>query len=96
MIGRADQRAGLGEPLARAREVGQVADLPRRVVHARHALVGTGHARLLEQAEMVVVGGSGDLQEGRVRIASLDLEAHDVAVEAHAALDVSDPQDQVL
>src|SRR5213593_420152 len=44
----------------------------------------------------MVVPGAGDLQEGRVRIESLDLEAHDVAVEAHAALDVRDPQDQVL
>ena len=57
---------------------------------------GRRHARLLEQAEVVVVGAAGNLHEGRVRIPPLHLEAQHVAVEPHAPVDVRDPQDEVL
>ena len=53
-------------------------------------------ATLLEQPEMVVVDAAGDLQERGVRIPHLHLEAQDVAIEAHAPLDVRYPEDQVL
>src|SRR5205823_7920398 len=75
---------------------GQVIDLPGRVIHARDALVGARHARLLEQAEVVIVRGARNLQERGGRMTSLDLEAHDVAVEPRTALDVRDPENQVL
>src|SRR5207253_9538438 len=63
---------------------------------ARNPRVGAGAAGLLEQAEIVIVRRSGDLQRRGVRRTPLDLEAHDVAIEAHAALDVRNPEDQVL
>ena len=66
------------------------------MVQARHALVGLRHARLLEEAQVVVVVGAGDPQEDRAGTPPLHLEAEHLAVEAHAALDVRDPQDQVL
>ena len=96
MIRLAHERARLEQPLARAREVGELGDFPGGVVHARHALVGRPQAGLLEQAEVVVVAAAGNREEGGVRIAALDLEAEHVAVKAHAALDVAHPQHEVL
>src|SRR5206468_8934633 len=96
VIRRPDQRPGVDESLTRPRQVGEVIDLPGGVIHARDPLVGARHAGLLEQAEVVIVRRSRDLQERGGRIATLDLEAHDVAVEAHAALDVRHPENQVL
>src|SRR2546422_1190350 len=90
------QRARLDQPLSRAHQVGDVADLPGRVVHARHPLVGPLHARLLEQAQVMIVRAAGDPQEDRIRVPRLDLEAQHVAVEAQAPLDVRHPQDQML
>ena len=40
VVGRADQRPGLGQAPAGAHEVGELAHLPRGVVHPRDALVG--------------------------------------------------------
>src|SRR4029453_6983413 len=91
-----DQGSCVDESPTRAREVGEGVDLPGRVIHAGDALVGERHAGLLEQPEVVIVRRSRDLQERGGRMAPLDLEAHDVAVEAHAALDVRNPEDQVL
>src|SRR5258705_10860491 len=45
---------------------------------------------------MVILAAARDAQEGRVRVARLHLEAEDVAVEAHAAVDVGDPEHEVL
>src|SRR5581483_2644177 len=92
----ADERARLEQPPPRARKIGQLVDLPRRVIHPRGALVGRGDARLLEEAEMMIVRRAGDLEERRVRVPVLHLEAEDVAVEPHAALHVGHPQDDVL
>src|SRR6185369_854566 len=92
----ADERARLDQALLGPGQIGQLADLPRRVIHARHALIGRAHARLLEQPEVVIVAGARDRQKGRVRVATLDLEADDLAVEAHAALDIGHPEHQVL
>ena len=96
VIGLADQRACRDEPLASARQVHQVADLPRRVVHPGDALVGTTDAGVLEQAEVMIVGCVGDLEERRLRIPALNLEAQHVDVEVSAALDVGDVEDEVL
>jgi SAM-dependent methyltransferase len=92
----AEQGAGVDQPPARAGEIGQLADLPGGVIHPRRPLVRSPDAGLLEQAEVVVVGTAGDLEEGRVRVPHRDLEAQEVAVEAHAPLHVRHPQDQVL
>src|SRR5437764_298070 len=96
VIGLADQRARLDESLAGAGQVGQLGDFPGGVIHAGHSLVGRPQARLLEETEVVVVAAAGNREEGGARIATLDLEAEHVAVEAHAALDVADPQHEVL
>src|SRR5512132_1225337 len=96
VIGLAHQRAHLDEPLPRAGEVGELGDFPGGVIHARHALVGRAQRRLLEEPQVVIVAAAGNRQERGVRIAALDLEAEHVAVEAHAALDVADPQHEVL
>src|SRR5262249_908591 len=78
------------------RQIGELVDLPGRVIHPRDPLVRARHARLLEQAEVVVVRRARDLQEGGVGIAPLDLEADHLAVEAHASLDIRDPEHQML
>src|ERR1700675_1327405 len=96
VIGLADERAGLGQPLARAHEVGELADLPRGVVHARHALVGPRDTGLLEKTKVMIVGGAGDPEEGRVGMPHLHLEPEHLGVEAHAALDIGHPQDEML
>src|SRR5262249_60432600 len=71
-------------------------DLPRGVVHARDAFVRPQYPRLLEEPEVMIVWRPGDLQERRVRVAPLDLEAHHVAVEPHASLDARHPEHDVL
>src|SRR5574338_779642 len=96
VIGGADQRARRDEPAARADQVGQLAHLPRGVVHAHRALVHAVHARLGEQTEMVVLAAARDAEERGVGIAGLHLEAQHVAVEAHASVHVGDPEHQVL
>src|SRR2546421_2306738 len=92
----AHERARLDQPLAGAREIGQLGHFPRRVVHARHALVGRTQSRLLEEAQVVIVAAARDREERGVGIATLHLEAQHVAVEAHAALDVTHPQHEML
>src|SRR5215468_222677 len=92
----ADERARVEQALARAAEVGDLAHLPRRVIHARHLLVGSAHTGLLKEAQVVIVGRAGNLQEGRVGIALGHLEAEELAVEMHAALHVRHPEDEVL
>src|SRR5204862_5295035 len=62
----AHERAGLDQSLPRAGEVGELADLPRRVIHARRALVGARDARLLEEPEVMIVGRAGAPEERRV------------------------------
>jgi hypothetical protein len=66
------------------------------MVDPRRALVRRGDAHLLEETEVMVVGAARNPQEGRSRVSRLHLEAQHVAVEADTALDVGDPQDQVL
>src|ERR1700738_3636426 len=44
----------------------------------------------------MVLAAPRNAQERRVRVARLHLEAEDVAVEAHAAIDVRHPEHQVL
>jgi hypothetical protein len=92
----AHERAGVDESPTRARQVGELVDLPRGVIHARHALVRLPHARLLEQAQVVIVRRARNFQERGVRIAALHLEADDVAIKRDAALDIRDPEHQVL
>jgi len=96
VIGLADQGARRDEPLARPRQIRQLADLPGRVVHARNVLVRSTDTGVLEEAEVMIVDRSRDLQERRLRIPALDLEAEHVDVEPHAALDVGDVEDEVL
>src|SRR4029453_14759349 len=79
VVRRADERPRVEEALTRSRQIGEVADFPRRVVHARHALVGPRDAGLLEQTEMMVVGGARDGKERRVGKALFHLEAADLA-----------------
>src|SRR5438128_3190125 len=92
----ADQRARADQPLPRARQVGEVTDLPGRVIHAGDAFAGAPDAGVLEQAEMMIVGRARDLEERSTREAALHLEAQHVEVEARAALDVGDVEDQML
>src|SRR5512141_773033 len=66
------------------------------MVHARHALVGLLRALLLEQAQVMIVLRTGDLEEGRVGIPLRHLETQQIAVEADAALRVRNPQHEVL
>src|SRR6266542_2815476 len=96
MVRHANKRAGLDEPRPRPRQVGDLADLPGGVIHPRHALIGRGHAWLLEEAQMMVVEAARDLHEGRAGIPPFHLEAQHVAIEAHAALDVRHEEDEVL
>src|SRR6266704_3160146 len=77
VVGLADQRPRLGEPEPRASEIADLAHLPRRVVHARDALVRPRNPRLLEKAQVVVVLAAGNLHEGRVGILPLHLEPDD-------------------
>src|SRR5262249_5933522 len=86
----------LDEDASRPREIAQRAELPRRVIHTRDVLVGWPQSGLLEEAEVVIVAAAGDTHERGVRIAMRDLEAEHVAIEAHAALDVRDPQHEML
>src|SRR5262249_21317162 len=64
--------------------------------HAHRALVGPRDARLLEEPQVMVFGAARDAQERRVGIAGFHLEAEHVTVEPHAALDVGDPEHEVL
>src|SRR5262249_12233099 len=59
-------------------------------------LVRARHPGLLEEAQVVIVGRAGNLQEGRVRVALRHLEAEELAVEVHAALHVRHPEHEVL
>src|SRR5712691_9059680 len=92
----ADQRARVDEAPPGTHQIGQLAHLPGRVVHAHRAIVGSGDAGLLEEAQVMVLGAPRDAQERRIGISRLHLEAEDVAVEPHAALDVGHPEHQVL
>src|SRR4030095_9175278 len=96
VIRRSDQRARLDQPPLRGDEGGEGADLPGRVIHARDALVGRVHARLLEEPQVMVVGRAGDLEERGVGVAVLDLEPEEIAVEADAPLHVRHPEHEVL
>jgi hypothetical protein len=51
------------------------------VIHPGGALIGRLQAGLLEQAEVMILRASRDLEERRVRGPPLDFEADDVAVE---------------
>src|SRR5262245_29505268 len=96
VIGLADQRADLEEPPAGASQVSQLADLPRRVIHARDALVRRADPPLLEQPEVVIVGRAGNPEERAPGPLGLHLEAEHLRVEAHAPLDVRHPQHEML
>src|SRR5687767_11289261 len=96
VIGHAHERADFHQSMSRVIEIAQLTDLPRRVVHARHALVRRPDPGLLEQSEIVIVPAAGDAEKRRLRALRLHLEAEHVPVEPHAALDVGDPQHEVL
>src|SRR5688572_19075898 len=96
VIGLTHQGPHLDQAALGAHQICQLPHLPGGVVHARHALVRRRHPRLLEEAQVMVVGAAGDAQEGRARVPRLHLEAQDVHVEAHAALHVRDPEHEVL
>ena len=66
------------------------------MIHAGDAFAGAPDAGVLEQAEMMIVGRARDLEERSAREAALHLEAQHVEVEARAALDVGDVEDQML
>src|SRR5262245_45866285 len=93
---RAHQRARLHQPPLRGDEIGERAYFPGGVIHPGHALVGRRDARLLEKAQVMVVGRARNLQERGVGTAMLDLEAEEIAVEADAPLDVRHPEHEVL
>src|SRR4030095_5548953 len=95
VVRRPHEGARLDESPPRADEVGDLADLPSRVVHAGPPLVGPSR-RLLEEAQVMVVERAGNLEEGRVRILLRHLEAEEIAVEVDASLHVGYPEDEML
>ncbi|KWV30816.1 hypothetical protein AWV63_20930 [Micromonospora rifamycinica] len=103
MVGGADQGVGGGQPLRGGGQFVEGVQLPGQVVEADGGPPGLRAAGVradLEQAEVVVVGGVGGLEEGRapepVRGHRHRAEAQDVAVEGDAAAEVGDVEDGVV
>src|SRR5687767_11209364 len=62
VIGHAHERTDVDQSPARAVEVAQLTNLPRRVIHPRDALVRLRDAGLLEQPEVVIVPAARDAE----------------------------------
>jgi hypothetical protein len=111
VVARSPESTGRREPLRQPLQLGQGVDLPGQVVEPHRPTPACGRVhggpglflgrnRDFEQAEIVVVGRAGGLEEGGApEPLGQDVEeteAEDIAVKGDAALDVSHIEDGMV